>query len=79
VRGEEKVTRGRVNVRHPELEGMGMAMGVTLLDAPRLEVTSFDAGTLRGRLFTETPIADGRIAGKTIEYAATFSAPIGRQ
>ena len=71
----------RVNIRHPELESLGMALGVMLLETPTLEITSRDADVLQGkrftgRLFTAKAITDPRISGKTLACDVTFSAAV---
>jgi hypothetical protein len=63
----------RVNVYGPDF-----AMGLTLIDRGQSQLTTMDARTISGKLFSENARADARIGGKTIEYDATFSAPIQR-
>jgi hypothetical protein len=66
----------RVNLRHPELESMGMAMGVALLETPRLELTSLGPERIAGRIATLKPVTDGRLGGKAVEIDATFTAAL---
>ena len=53
-------------------------MGLMLIDRGQSQLTTLDARTISGKLFTENAREDARIGGKTVEYDATFSAPIQR-
>ncbi len=62
----------RANIYSPD-----SVLGMMLLAPTQFQATTFDAQRIAGKLFTQSPIQDARIR-KTVQYEATFSAPIHR-
>lgn len=77
IRGVEVIVDADKQVRRTNAYSPDTVMGMMLLSATRFEPSTADANRIAGRLFTESPIQDGRI-NKTVQYDVKFSAAISR-
>ena len=63
----------RTIVHHPELDRLGMTLGLAILETTVFQPTTRDGRRIAGKLLTANPVQDARV-GKPIQYEVTFSA-----
>lgn len=68
----------RAIVHHPELDRLGMALGLAILEPTEFQSTTRDGRRIAGTLRTARPVQDARV-GKPIQYEVTFSAALHPQ